>query len=297
MAITIVLAVALLVQFIPVESVFAAFTIPNNIVISDSTGSAVIEYFANQYDTPQKTNMYYVEGQANTIAYCIDAESTGPGGTAYALNDSAIDATYRAGLARIAQYGYPTNSWTTYGISASEAQYATQAAMHWWQNAVFGGTIGWVRAGVHDNGCPTNFAGTLGYADWLLSLAGNHTSPYLFVGIAPLPSAWSAGSPPTSTFGINKYDCDSWTVTLPAGVTCGGASTVSGTGNQSITVQLTDPAAFAASSKTVSAEGFSDRLEGQIHYYVAGGGYQNMVVYQQSMSSASDPDVALFGAA
>ena len=297
MAITIVLAVALLVQFIPVECVFAAWTTPNNITINDSTGSADVRYFVNQYGTPQQTNMYYVAGQANTIAYCIDAESTGPGGTAYALDDAAIDATYRAGLARIAQYGYPTNSWKGYGISASEAQYATQAAMHWWQNAVFGGTIGWVRAGVADNGCPTNFAGTLGYGDWLLSLAGNHSSPYLFVGIDPGPSAWSAGSPPTSTFSINGYDCDTWTVNLPAGVTCGGASTVSGTGNQSITVQLTNPTAFAASSKQVTAEGFSDRMEGQIHYYVAGGGYQNMVVYQQSVNAVGDPAVAAFGAA
>jgi len=290
-----VLAVSILISLLPFENIFAVWTTPNNITINDSTGSAEISYFKNVYNTPQDTNMYYVAGQPEDIAYCIDAEANGPGGTAYAINDSLIDLTFRNGLARIAQYGYPTNSWGNWGISASEAQYATQAAMHWWENAVFGGTEGWVRAGVQNNGCPTNYAGTLGYADWLLSLAGNQTSPSLFVKILPSPSAWSAGSPPTSTFTINGYDCDSWTVTLPAGVTYGGNSTFTGSGSATVTVQLTDPAAFAAGSKTVTAEGYSNRTAGQIHYYVAGGGFQNMVVYQQSVSAAGDPDAQPFG--
>ena len=288
-AITIVLAVALLFQVIPVESVFAVWTTPNNITINKSNGSTYISYFKNLYNTPQNTNSYNVANQPEDIAYCIDAEAYGPGGTAYALNDSAINATYRAGLTQIAQYGYPTNSWGNWGISASEAQYATQAAMHWWQNAVFGGTIGWVRAGVQNNGCPTNYAGTLGYADWLLSLAGNSTSPLLYAKFTSGFSAWSNAATPTSTFNVGAYDSDYWVLTLPAGVTIAGSNTFTGTGNASITVNLTDPAAFASSTKHITVQGYSNRTEGQIHYYVAGG-YQNMIVYQQSVSAAGDPD-------
>ena len=131
-----ILTVSILISLLPFENIFAAWTTPNNITINDSTGSSEISYFKNLYGTPQDTNMYYVAGQPEDIAYCIDAEATGPGGTAYVINDSAIDVTFRAGLARIAQYGYPTQSWTAYGISATEAQYATQAAMHWWENVV-----------------------------------------------------------------------------------------------------------------------------------------------------------------
>jgi len=284
-----VLAVSIFILLLPFENIFAAWTTPNNITINDSTGSAENSYFKNLYGTPQDVNMYYVVGQPEDIAYCIDAEATGPGGTAYGISDSAIDATYRNGIVRIAQYGYPTSNWGAYGISASEAQYATQAAIHWWENALYGGTEGWVRSGVQNNGCPTNYAGTLGFADWLLSLAGSSTSPLLYSKITSQPTAWSNSVTPTSTFNISAFDSDYWILTTPAGVTINGSNTFTGTGNASITVNLTDPAAFAASTKQISVQGYSNRNEGQIHYFVAGGGYQNMIVYQQSVSATGDP--------
>ncbi|MEI8199308.1 MAG: SpaA isopeptide-forming pilin-related protein [Eubacteriales bacterium] len=286
------LVVSILISLLPFDNIFAVWTTPNNITINDSTGSAEISYFINLYGTPQDANMYYVAGHPEDIAYCIDAEAEGPGGTAYAINDSSIDATFRNGLARIAQYGYPTNSWGAWGISASEAQYATQAAMHWWENTVFGGTEGWVRSGVQNNGCPTNYLGTLEFADWLLSLAGSRTSPLLYSKITSLPTAWSNAATPTSTFNVGIYDSDYWILTLPAGVTIAGSNIFTDTENASITVYLTDPVAFALSTKHISIQGYSNRTDEQIHYYVAGGGFQNMIIYQQSVSAAGDPSGA-----
>lgn len=295
MIIAIALAMTLLIPFIPLNHVLADWTIPNDIVVIDSTGASTIAYFANSYGYGQVTNLFYVEGHANTIAYCIDAEAEGPGGTSYTMNDSAIDATYRDGLARISQAGYPNAGWASYGISDTEAQYATQAAIHWWENTIFGGTEGWVRSnGVVNNGCPTNFDGTLAFADWLLSRATTSTSPDLYVSIDPRPTTWSTDATPTSTFGVLGHDTDYWTITLPAGVTIAGLNTYTGSGDATVTAYLTDPAAFAASSKVVTAEGFSNRTEDQIHYYINGAGYQNLVVYQQNVSGVTDPDTAPF---
>src|SRR5665648_219081 len=275
-----ILVLSISISILPFENIFADWTTPNNITINDSTGSSEISYFKNLYGTPQDANMYYIAGQPQDIAYCIDAEAKGPGGTAYAISDSAIDVTYRNGIARIVQYGYPTSSWSASGISASEAQYATQAAIHWWENAVYGGTEGWVRSGVQNNGCPTNYTGTLAFADWLLNLAGSSTSPLLYSKITSQPTEWSNAATPTSAFNVGAYDSDYWVLTLPDGVTINGANIFTGTGNAIITVYLTNLSAFSSSTKHITVQGYSNRTAVQIHYYVAGGGFQNMIVYQ-----------------
>ncbi len=119
----IVISLILTLCFLPFTCL-VAWTPPANVTINKAADAA---YFKRADGSDLQAGFYYIAG-TNEIAYCVDADATGPGGNTYSLNDSAItNSGYLYGIQAVLQHGYP---YQTGGLSADDARYATQAAIH-----------------------------------------------------------------------------------------------------------------------------------------------------------------------
>lgn len=276
---SVILALGLLFGIVP--STLCAWTAPANVTINKSANAA---YFTNQWGTPLQTGFYYVAG-TNEIAYCADQEGTGPGGTGYSLNDSALgNAAYLAGIQAILQNGYP---FTTNGLSADDARYATQIAIHWIENYYLGAGQGYdasIRGTTNANGHTAALAWALALYDVGVSVP--FVMPKVVIGT---PTPWTtSGGTTQCTVQVNEDHTDHWVVTgYPAGTSIVGGTNF--TGDVNLIIQLTDPAAYAASDKKITAIGYTTRDLSNIHVFSTSGGYQSMVAVS-TQSNGLDPD-------
>ena len=276
--ISLIIALTLLLSIVP-STVGAAWTAPSAVTINKDEDAA---YFKRADGSDMQTGFYYIAG-TNEIAYCADADAFGPGGTGYALNDGALNGAYLSGIQVILQNGYP---YTTNGLSADDARYATQAAIHWVENYYLGGSNGWnytlmdtVSANGHD--------AALAWAKALFNLGANTplVSPSVTVNA---PTAWTVvGGVMQCNVLVGEANTDGWSVTtIPAGVTVVGGINFSG--NVNLIIQLTDPVAYAASSKIFEVTGYTTRDLSNIHVFSASG-FQTMIAVS-TQSNGLDPN-------
>lgn len=281
---SLVLALSLLISLFPITYV-TAWSPPSNVTINKSVNAA---YFTNQFGTPMTTGFYSVAGSGE-LAYCADQEATGPGGTGYSLNDDGLGNTaYLSGIQAILQHGYP---FTTGGLSADDACYATQVAIHWIENYYLGAGQGYdasIRGTTNANGHDGALALALTLYDIGVSVAP--ITPVVYLGA---PTEWSdLGS---GVLQCNLYVDEDFTdywqiISLPEGVTSVGGTTF--TGDVNLILQLTDATAYAASSQIITIEGYTSRNISNVHVFTASGGYQSMVAVS-TQSNGLDPAYAL----
>jgi len=275
------LAVSMFISLFPISGVFA-WSPPANVTINKTVS---VSYFTNKWGTPMTTGFYYIAG-TNEMAYCADQEGTGPGGTGYAINDGGLgNAAYLAGIQRIIQNGYPFNA---NGLSANDARYATQMAIHWIESYYLGGNNGYdytIRNdGMNANGHDGSLAFSLSLFD--IGVSGAIVIPTVSLDT---PTAWSnVGGVLQCNVQVNQANTTYWQITsLPAGVTSVGGVTFSG--NVYLTLHLTDPTAYAASNKKITIQGYCNYDTSNIHVFVAGGSWQSMVAVS-TQSNGLDPD-------
>src|SRR5665647_433418 len=229
---SLVLTLSLLISLFPISDV-AAWSAPANVTINKSANAS---YFTNQWGTPLTTGFYYVAGSGE-LAYCADQEATGPGGTGYSLNDGGLgNAAYLSGIQSIIQNGYPKY---TNGLSADDARYATQIAIHWIENYYLGVGQGY-DASIRNTTNANGHTGALAFALVLYDVGVSvpPMAPKLTLGA---PSAWAdiGGGVIQCTMYVDESFTDYWQViSLPAGVTSVGGTTL--TGDVNLTLQLTD---------------------------------------------------------
>ena len=278
---SLVLALSLLISLFPITYV-TAWSPPANVTINKSANAS---YFTNQWGTPMTTGFYYVAGSGE-LAYCADQDATGPGGTGYSLNDSGLGNTaYLSGIQAILQNGYP---FTTCGLSAEDARYGTQVAIHWIENYYLGAGQGYdasIRGATNANGHDGALAFSLALYDIGVSVAP--INPVMYLGA---PSAWAdaGGGVIQCTMYVDESYTDYWQIlSLPAGVTSVGGTTF--TGDVTLTLQLTDAATYAASPHAISIEGYTNRDTSNIHVFTTSGGYQSMVGVS-TQSNGLDPE-------
>ena len=277
-----VLALSILISLFPMSDIFA-WSPPANVTINKTVS---VSYFTNKWGTAMTTGFYYVAG-TNEIAYCADQEGTGPGGVGYGLNDGGLgNAAYLSGIQRILQNGYPFNA---NGLSADDARYATQMAIHWIESYYLGGTNGYDYTIRNDGMNANGHDGSLSFALWLFDqgISGAIVIPSVSL---EAPTSWTnVGGVLQSTVQVNQANTQYWQIiSLPAGVSSVGGVTF--TGNVNLILQLNDPAAYAASSKQISIQGYCNIDTSNIHVFVAGGSWQTMVAVS-TQSNGLDPDV------
>ncbi|MEI8201234.1 MAG: SpaA isopeptide-forming pilin-related protein [Eubacteriales bacterium] len=277
---SLVLTLSLLISLFPMSDL-AAWSAPANVTINKSVNAS---YFTNQWGTPLTTGFYYV-ASSGELAYCADQEATGPGRTGYSLNDDGLgNASYLSGIQSIIQNGYPKY---TNGLSADDARYATQIAIHWIENYYLGAGQGYdasIRNTTNANGHDGALAFALVLYDVGVSLAPVDPTLFLYP-----PSAWTdiGGGVLQCNMYVDEDSTDYWQVlSLPAGVTTVGETTF--TGDVNLTLQLMDAAAYAASPKTITLEGYSNRDTSNIHVFTTSGGYQSMVAVS-TQTNGLDP--------
>ena len=278
-----VVSLVLVLCFLPFTKL-VAWDPPQNVVVLKDDSAA---YFKRSDGSDLQVGFYSIQSTGE-IAYCVDADATGPGGNSYSLNDSGIaSAQYKAGIQAILQHGYP---YQTNGLSAYDARYATQAAIHWIESYYLGGSNGWnytlmntVNANGHD--------AALAWAKDLYNIGVNQTTFQPSVYLSD-PSGWTNGQ---CTIFADESDTDHWKVIqLPAGISVVGAPpSLEFSGDVTLLLQLNDPVAYAASDKTVRVQGFINNNIANIHIFTTSGGYQTMAAVSQSMNALADPDFKL----
>ena len=202
-----VVSLILILCFLPFANL-VAWDPPQNVVVLKDDSAA---YFKRADGSDLQVGFYSIQSTGE-IAYCVDADATGPGGNTYSLNDSGIaSAQYKAGIQAILQHGYP---YQTNGLTAYDARYATQAAIHWIESYYLGGSNGWnytlmntVNANGHD--------AALVWAKDLYNIGVNQTTLQPAVYLSE-PSGWTNGQ---CTIFADESDTDHWKVIqLPAGI-------------------------------------------------------------------------------
>jgi len=283
---SLLLTLSMLVSLFPMSDVYAWS--PTATVTINKTVS--VSYFTNKWGTPMTSGFYYLAG-TNEIAYCADQEGTGPGGIGYTLNDSGLgNASYLAGIQRIIQNGYP---FETNGLSANDARYATQMAIHWIESYYLGGTNGYDYTIRNDGMNATGHDGSLTFALLLydIGVSGAVVIPSVKLGS---PSAWTdVGGVLQCSIQVTQNNTQNWKITsLPAGVTSVDGDTF--TGNITLTLQQTDPLAYeTAANKKITVQGYCNIDTSNIHVFVAGSSWQSMVAVS-THSNAADPDEIIF---
>ena len=279
--ISILLTLSLLISFFPMSDVFA-WSPAANVTINKTVS---VSYFTNKWGTPMTSGFYYL-ADTNEIAYCADQEGTGPGGTGYSLSDGGLgNASYLAGIQRIIQNGYP---FVTNGLSANDARYATQMAIHWIESYYLGGNNGYDYTIRNDGMNANGHDGCLAFA---LSLYDIGVSGAVVIPTVNLdaPTAWTAvGGVLQCTVHVTQNNTLNWEITsLPAGVTAVGGNTF--IGDVTLTLRQSDPAAYAAASnKKIAIQGYCNIDTSNIHVFVAGGSWQSMVAVS-TQSAGTDP--------
>ncbi len=279
--ILVLFSLSLLICLIPLAGVFAGWSPPASVTINNAQH---VSYFTSATGSSMETGFYYVAG-TNEVAYCVDAEGYGPGGTTYTPNDAALtNADYLAGVQAIIQNGYPYN--TNTGLSDNDARYATQVAIHWVESYYLGSGNGYdytVRANTNANGHDA----ALTFALSLFDLGVNKAliDPDIYVKEA---TAWTnVNGALQCTVYVEEENTDSWQITsLPAGVA--SMSGTSFTGDVNITLQLTDASAYAASDKVIAVMGYTNKDTSNIHLFTASGTFQTMVC-ASTQTNGTDP--------
>lgn len=277
-----VLSIILTICFLPFTCL-VAWTPPSNVIINKAADAA---YFKRADGSDMQSGFYYIAG-TNEIAYCIDAEATGPGGNTYVPNDTAITAPgYLSAIQAVIQHGFP---YQTNGLSTDDARYATQAAIHWLENYYLGGANGWNYTLI-DTVNPNGHDVALAWAKSLFNIGINQTMLQPIVRLS-LPSGWTNGE---CTVFANETDTDHWGVTtIPAGVSVLGGTVINGipcfTGDVTLTFHLDNPVAYAASDKRIAVQGYVSNDLSNIHIFTTSGGYQTMAAVSQSMNALADP--------
>jgi len=279
----IVISLILTLCFLPFTCL-VAWTPPASVIVQKAADAA---YFRRADGSDLQVGFYYLQ-DTNEIAYCVDADATGPGGNTYVPNEGGIaDARYLSAIQAVIQHGYP---YQTGGLSADDARYATQAAIHWLENYYLGGSNGWnytLIDTVNPNGHDAAFA----WAKDLYNIGVNRTLIHPAAQLS-IPTDWTNGH---CYVDVNETDTAYWEVSqLPAGLSLVGANPERRfTGDVRLDIQLNDPVAYAASNKTIRVVGFFNTNLENIHIFTTSGGYQTMAAVSQSMNAAKDPDERL----
>jgi len=205
-------------------------------------------------------------------AFCIDADLPGYYGSVPIsfANGSAISEAYKDGLTYIL--------WISKEIGLDDA--STSAAIHFLEHRL-GLTTKWNPSWSYNN-IDLAVARQIS-ADATLGLLSYSRYPYFHIEISGTEK-WDANN--QLKIQILTTDCDSWSLTLPAGVS---ASQTTGTTGALVTLTLTDPIAFFASNREISGLGTLDFCPSEAIMFITRDGYQDFVLLDMSAPSESDP--------
>ncbi len=265
---SLLITLSMLISLVP-ASTLVAWTAPAQAHIHQEDGG-MRSYFYTPGGTAMQTGFYYLAPEAGMgnreTAYCVDAYATAPNGELYDFNDASIaDTNYMNGMYSIIQHGFPFD---TNGLSADDARYATQAAIHWLESFCLNNGAGrsWDHTFI-DRVTAPGHEGALAFAKTLYNYGVNQTVIYPRVTM-DLPSAWTMdGGTLLCTVQVTETDTDHWSVTrLPAGISVDGG--LDFTGNVLLHLRMTDPVAYAADpNHQIECTSYSQNAIQNIHVF------------------------------
>ena len=98
-----VISLILILCFLPFSNLVAWDPPASVVVIKDDKAA----YFKRADGSDLEVGFYRIQGTGE-IAYCVDADATGPGGNTYVPNEGGItDARYLSAIQAVIQHGYP----------------------------------------------------------------------------------------------------------------------------------------------------------------------------------------------